>query len=423
MPKVTPFKAIRPTKQNSAAFCALPYDVYNRAEAKEVVGKNPMSFLAIDRAETSFPDDVDTYAPEVYAKAAEMLKNRISEGTLITEDKPCYYVYELTMDGRAQTGIVACSSVDDYVNSIIKKHENTREDKEIDRIKHVDTTNAHTGPIFLVYRAVDELKKIVAAAKCDEKLLYDFTHEDGIRHRAFIIDDPATVSRVEKLFGDIPCTYIADGHHRCASAVKVGLKRREANPSYTGEEGFNRFLSVLFPDDELMIMPYNRVVKDLNGLSKDEFIEAVTQAGFEVKKMEKESYDTSVDTSVSPTQKAQFTMFLDDEWYVLDADEKIMSTDPVKGLDVSILQDNLLGPILGIADPRTDKRIDFVGGIRGNKELVRRCNSDMKVAFSMYATSITELLNVADAGLLMPPKSTWFEPKLLSGMFIHSLDD
>ena len=423
MPKVTPFKAIRPTKENSAAFCALPYDVYNRAEAKEVVGRNPLSFLAIDRAETSFGDDVDTYAPEVYAKAAQMLKDRISEGVLLTEDKPCYYVYELTMDQRAQTGIVACSSVDDYVNSIIKKHENTREDKEIDRIKHVDTTNAHTGPIFLVYRAVDELKKIVASAKCDEKLLYDFTHEDGIRHRAFIIDDAPTVSKVESLFKDIPCTYIADGHHRCASAVKVGLKRREANPAYTGEEGFNRFLSVLFPDDELMIMPYNRVVKDLNGMSKDEFIKAVEAAGFSVKKMEKASYDTNVDNSVSPTKKADFTMFLENEWYTLTADDKLLSTDPVKGLDVSILQDNLLGPILGIADPRTDKRIDFVGGIRGNKELVRRCNNDMKVAFSMYATSITELLNVADAGLLMPPKSTWFEPKLLSGMFIHSLDD
>ena len=423
MPKVTPFKAIRPTKENSAAFCALPYDVYNRAEAKEVVSKNPLSFLAIDRAETSFSDDVDTYAPEVYAKASQMLKDRISEGVLLTEDKPCYYVYELTMDGRAQSGIVACSSVDDYVNSIIKKHENTREDKEIDRIKHVDTTNAHTGPIFLVYRAVDELKKIVASSKCDEKLLYDFTHEDGIRHRAFIIDDPSTVTKVESLFNDIPCTYIADGHHRCASAVKVGLKRREDNPSYTGEEGFNRFLSVLFPDDELMIMPYNRVVKDLNGMSKDEFIKAVEDAGFSVKKMEKGSYDTSVDTSVSPTQKADFTMFLEGEWYTLTADAKLLSTDPVKGLDVSILQDNLLGPILGILDPRTDKRIDFVGGIRGNKELVRRCNGDMKVAFSMYATSITELLNVADAGLLMPPKSTWFEPKLLSGMFIHSLDD
>lgn len=423
MPKVTPFKAIRPTKENSAAFCALPYDVYNRAEAKEVVSKNPLSFLAIDRAETSFSDDVDTYAPEVYAKAASMLKDRISEGVLLTEDKPCYYVYELTMNGRAQTGIVACSSVDDYVNSIIKKHENTREDKEIDRIKHVDTTNAHTGPIFLVYRAVDELKKIVESAKCDEKLLYDFTHEDGIRHRAFIIDDADTVARVETLFGDIPCTYIADGHHRCASAVKVGLERRKANPSYTGKEGFNRFLSVLFPDDELMIMPYNRVVKDLNGLSESEFIKAIENAGFEVRKMEKDSYDTSVDTSVSPKQKAEFTMFLAGEWYTLKADAKLLSTDPVKALDVSILQDNLLGPVLGIADPRTDKRIDFVGGIRGNKELVRRCNSDMKVAFSMYATSITELLNVADAGLLMPPKSTWFEPKLLSGMFIHSLDD
>lgn len=422
MPNVTPFKAIRPKTEYAAKFCALPYDVYNRKEAKEVVGKNPLSFLGIDRAETAFNDNVDTYAPEVYAMAKQMLKDRIDEGILFQDDVPSYYIYELTMDGRSQTGIVACSSVDDYVNSIIKKHENTREDKEIDRIKHVDTTNAHTGPIFLVYRAQEELRQIVADVKATKEAVYDFAHEDGIRHRAFAIDEPEKVSKIEKIFKEIPCTYIADGHHRCASAVKVGLKRRQANPSFDGKEGFNRFLSVLFPDDELMIMPYNRVVKDLNGLTSEEFLAAVKKAGFEVSVME-HGYDNGNDSSVSPVKKADFSMLLDGKWYTLSASKELLSDDPVKGLDVSILQDNLLDPILGIKDPRTDKRIDFVGGIRGNKELVKRTKEDMKVAFAMYPTSIEELLNVADAGLLMPPKSTWFEPKLLSGMFIHSLED
>ena len=414
MPKVTPFKAIRPTEQNAKDFCALPYDVYNRAEAKEIVLKNPMSFLAIDRAETSFDDSVGTYDECVYAKALELLNARITDGTLIQDEKPCFYVYELTMDGRSQSGIVACSSVEDYVNSTIKKHENTREDKEIDRINHVDKTNAHTGPIFLIYRSVKELKDIVAATKADSSsLLYDFIHEDGIRHRAFIINKEETVSRIKELFADIPCTYIADGHHRCASAVKVGLRRREEKGT-NADAGYERFLSVIFPDDELMIMPYNRVVKDIAGMNADEFLNAVRAAGFDI---------SDASSQVSPSKKGEFGMFLDDKWYVLRAKEEIMSEDPVKGLDVSVLQDNLLGPILKIEDPRTDKRIDFVGGIRGLAELEKRCHSDMKLAFSMYPTSIQELLDVADAGLLMPPKSTWFEPKLLSGMFIHSLDD
>ena len=415
MPKVTAFKAIRPTKEVSDKFCALPYDVYNRSESVEIVKKNPMSFLAIDRAETAFSDEVDTYAPQVYEKAKELLQAKIGDGTLIQDEVPCFYVYELTMNGRAQTGIVACSSVDDYINSVIKKHENTREDKEIDRIKHVDTTNAHTGPIFLVFRSKEELKKIVEEVKNDSSaLLYDFTHDDGIRHRAFIINDSDTVARIEEIFETIPCTYIADGHHRCASAVKVGLKRRKENPNYSGEEGFNRFLSVLFPEDELYIMPYNRVVKDLNGLTKDEFFQKVESAGFAI---------TEQNSQVSPDKKATFGMYIDEKWYLLSAGDALFSSDPVKGLDVSILQDYLLEPILGIEDPRTDKRIDFVGGIRGLAELEKRCHNDMNLAFSMYPTSIEELLKVADAGLLMPPKSTWFEPKLLSGMFIHSLDD
>ena len=411
MPTVTPFKSVRPTPALAARVAALPYDVYNRKEALEVVKKEPLSFLKIDRAETQFSDDVDTYAPEVYDKAKEMLEAMIADGTFIMEEKPCYYIYELIMDGRSQTGIVACSSVDDYQNQLIKKHENTREDKELDRIRHVDVTDTHTGPIFLVYRSQAKINELVEAAK-QEAPLYDFTSEDGITHRAWCISDDAVIADLSENFAQIPCTYIADGHHRCASAVKVGLKRRQENPDYTGDEEFNRFLSVLFPDDQLYIMPYNRVVKDLNGLSEEEFIKAVETAGFTIEKQDKQ---------VMPAQKGTFGMYLSGNWYLLTAADSLKSEDPVAGLDVSILQDYLLKPVLNIQDPRTDKRIDFVGGIRGLSELERRVAGDMTVAFSMYATSITELLSVADAGLLMPPKSTWFEPKLRSGLFLHKL--
>ena len=336
----------------------------------------------------------------------------IADGSFIMEETPCYYIYELVMDGRSQTGIAACSSVDDYQNQIIKKHENTREEKELDRISHVDATNAHTGPIFLVYRSVQKINEIVSSVKT-ETPLYDFTSSDNITHRIWRISEKDLLVQLETLFEQIPCTYIADGHHRCASAVKVGLNRRTLYPYYTGEEEFNRFLSVLFPDDQLYIMPYNRVVRDLNGLSKETFLDAVKNAGFDV--------EYKGQAQVSPGKKGTFGMYLNDGWYLLTASDALFSTDPVKGLDVSILQDHLLETILNIKDPRTDKRIDFVGGIRGLDELERRVSSDMAAAFSMFATSIEELLSVADAGLLMPPKSTWFEPKLRSGLFIHKL--
>lgn len=413
MPKVTPFQGIRPTPELASRIAALPYDVYNRKEACLEVQKEPLSFLKIDRAETQFDDSVDTYADCVYEKARETLDKMIENGSFITDSMPCFYIYELTMDGRSQTGIVACSSIDDYVNGVIKKHENTREEKEIDRIRHVDTTNAHTGPIFLVYRSKEQLHCLIEQQKKQEPL-YDFESPDGIHHRAWCISEASVIHDIEKLFAVMPCTYIADGHHRCASAVKVGLKRREENPGYTGNEEFNRFLSVLFPDDQLYIMPYNRVVRDLAGLSKEEYLDAVRKAGFEISCMGKEPY--------APESKGCFGMYLDHEWYRLTAAKDLLVTDPVEGLDVSILQKNLLEPILKIADPRTDKRIDFVGGIRGLSELERRVGEDMTVAFSMYPTSIQELLNVADAGRLMPPKSTWFEPKLRSGLFIHRLD-
>ena len=413
MPKVTPFQGIRPTPSLASHIAALPYDVYSRKEACEEVKKEPLSFLKIDRAETQFSDDISTYDPKVYQKACELLKEEIENGHFIKDETPCYYIYELIMDGRSQTGIVACSDIDDYLSGIIKKHENTREEKEIDRINHVDITNAHTGPIFLAYRSRSEINRIVESCKETLPVLYDFTSKDNITHKAWCISDDATIKELENLFAQIPCTYIADGHHRCASAVKVGLKRRAEHPDYTGDEEFNRFLSVLFPDDQLSILPYNRVVKDLNGYSKEDFMKAVEDAGFHVSCMEKEP--------VSPKEKGSFGMFLNGNWYLLKADESLLSSDPVEGLDVSVLQNHLLAPILGIGDPRIDKRIDFVGGIRGLAELEKRVSEDMKIAFSMYPTSIDELLDVADAGLLMPPKSTWFEPKLRSGLFIHSL--
>ena len=413
MPKITPFQSVRPNPSLADRIAALPYDVYNREEACIEVKKEPLSFLKIDRAETQFENSVDTYDDRVYEKARETLDEMIADGSFLMDEKPCFYVYELTMNGRSQTGIVACSSIDDYVNGTIRKHENTREEKEIDRINHVDRTNAQTGPIFLVYRSVEEINRIIRKEK-EKTPVYDFTSPDGITHRAWVISDSNVIEKMEQAFAAVPTTYIADGHHRCASAVKVGLKRRKEHPDYTGQEEFNHFLSVLFPDDQLYIMPYNRVVKDLAGMKKEEFLEAVQKAGFTVSYLG--------DTPFAPEEKGTFGMYLNDGWYRLTADKSLVVNDPVEGLDVSILQNNLLRPILKIADPRTDKRIDFVGGIRGLSELEKRVAEDCTVAFSMYATSIQELLDVADAGLLMPPKSTWFEPKLRSGLFIHRLD-
>ncbi len=412
MATIKPFYCIRPTAELAHRVAALPYDVYNRNEAKAVVAKDSLSFLNIDRAETQFPDDVDTYADCVYSKAAELLNARIADGTFVTDTTTNYYIYELTMDGRTQTGIVACASIDDYMNNVIKKHENTRADKEEDRIRHVDTCNAQTGPIFLAYRRNEIIYSVVAKTKKNAPL-YDFTSDDGITHRVFVISDPADVAAVSDAFGTIDSIYIADGHHRAASAVKVGLKRRLENPGFDGTEEFNFFLSVLFPEDELKILPYNRVVKDLNGLTKEAFLSRIAQ-DFNVEELGKEAFQ--------PEKKGTFGMYLDGTWYCLTAIGALQQiTDPVESLDVSLLQDYLLAPVLGIGDPRTDKRIDFIGGIRGLGELERRVAEDMTVAFSMYPTSIQELFAVSDAGRLMPPKSTWFEPKLRSGLFIHKL--
>lgn len=420
MAKIKPFVCVRPAEGMAKTIAALPYDVYNRAEAKEIVRRNPRSFLAIDRAETQFADDVDTYDARVYERASAMLQEWIAAGDFV-RDTESYYVYELTMNERTQTGIVACAGIDDYRNNVIKKHENTRADKEEDRIRHVDTCSAQTGPIFLAYRANPVIRAAVSRAKGDAPL-YDFVSEDGIRHRVFAIRNPQEINAIGDAFAGIGEIYIADGHHRAASAVKVGLKRRQANPSYTGDEEFNYFLSVLFPDEELMIMDYNRVVADLNGMDAEAFLVKMRQL-FAVEQLTDGCMaDAEVNEAViRPDKKGGFSMFLSDKWYRCTMHTEDIPDDAVDGLDVSVLQNLLLAPVLGIGDPRTDARIDFVGGIRGLAELERRCHTDAAVAFAMYPTSIAELFAVADAGLLMPPKSTWFEPKLRSGLFIHEI--
>ncbi len=414
MADIRPFIGIRPQRGKAAEIAALPYDVYNRKEATDFVKKHPGSFLKIDRAETQFPISVDMYDDKVYQKAHEMLMDWIEDGTLIREDRKCYYLYELTMDGRVQTGIVACASVDDYKNAVIKRHENTREEKETDRIRHVEACNAQTGPIFLTYRANEIIDKVVEKARTQEAE-YDFVADDGVRNRVFVIRDEQAIADISNAFAGIDKIYIADGHHRAASAVRVAEKRRAENPNDTGEEEYNYFLSVLFPENQLMVMDYNRVIKDLNGYSFKKFLQEV-----------KERFDVEEITGcedMRPRERGTFSMYMDGHWFLCKIREEDRKPgDVIANLDVSILQDKLLEPVLGITNPKTDSRIDFVGGIRGMEELIYRCEKDCAVAFAMYPTAIEDLFAVADAGYLMPPKSTWFEPKLRSGLFIHSLD-
>lgn len=422
---VKPFAAVRPTASVADRVAALPYDVYDRAEAVAAVDGEPLSFLNIDRPETQFSADVDIYAPEVYAKARELFDARRADGTFVTEPAPCFYLYELTMGGRSQTGVVACCAIDDYLENVIKKHENTLEKKELDRIRHIDALDAQTGPIFLTYRDSDAIDILVAGVKKTAPL-YDFAGEDGVTHRVWRMaaasEETACSQAYAGLvaaFAKVPCAYIADGHHRAASAVKVGLARREANPGYDGTEEFNYFMSVLFPASQLSILAYNRVVRDLNSLTKDKFLNALAGENGPFEIIHKQ------ESQLEPIDKGAVGMYLDREWYGLGVKPEFESSDPVEGLDVSILQEKVLAPILGIGNPRTDGRIEFVGGIRGLRELERKVNridargDGPAVAFAMFPTSIDELLNVADAGRLMPPKSTWFEPKLRSGLFAH----
>ena len=407
-----PFKALRPTNETADKVAALPYDVMNSAEAKAMTEGNPFSFLHVDKAEIDLPDDTYIYDEKVYLKAAENLKKLESDGVLVQDGTPCFYIYRQIMDGRAQTGLVGCASIDDYLSNVIKKHEFTRADKEQDRVNHVDHCDANTGPIFLAYRSDDEIAEAVAGWQRSNDPVYDFS-ADGIQNTVWVIDCPMVCHKLQKAFADIPNLYIADGHHRCASAVRVGTKRRVENPGFTGEEEFNFFLAVCFPADELAIMDYNRVIADTNGLDDDALLEKLSES-FTVEDAPFAPY--------KPESRHSFGLLLGGKWYKLTAkDGTFDESDPVGCLDVSILQNNCIDPIFGIEDPRTDKRIDFVGGIRGLKELERRCGEDMKVAFSMFPTSLDELMAIADAGKVMPPKSTWFEPKLLSGLFIHKL--
>jgi uncharacterized protein (DUF1015 family) len=414
MATIKPFPAIRPAPAHAAQVAALPYDVYNRQEAIEAAKGNPYSFLHIDKPEIDLAPEVDPYSPMVYEQARTTLDRFRREGILLQDGQEGYYVYALTMDGRTQTGLVCCSLVDDYVNGVIKRHELTREDKELDRIRHVDVCDANTGPIFLTYRGVDDVSEAIQSWTEKHSAVVDFTGTDGVTHRVWVLDDPSIMAVLTQAIAKVPATYIADGHHRTASAAKVALSRRESNPHHTGDEPYNYFLSVLFPHDQLKILDYNRVVRDLNGLDTETFLNAL-KTTFDWIQMGKASY--------RPVKKGELGMYLDGNWYKLNVKEDVvLADDPVSTLDVSILQRFVLEELLGILDIRRDPRIDFIGGIRGLEELERRCNLDMKVAFAMYPTSVEELMDIADAGMLMPPKSTWFEPKLRSGLFIHSLN-
>lgn len=417
MSVVRPFKAIRPAAQLAEKVAALPYDVMNSDEARSMVVGNPYSFLHVDKAEIDLDPAIDLYDTRVYEKARDNLNQMIADGVFIQDATACLYVYKQVMNGRAQIGIVGCTAIDDYMNNIIKKHELTRADKEQDRINHVDYCNANTGPIFLTYRAKKSIDDMVSGVMESKAPVYDFTSDDGISHTVWVIDDEKLIAQICAEFAAIDYLYIADGHHRSASAVRVGNMRRQAKPDHTGEEEFNFFLSVIFPDNHLYVMDYNRIVKDLNGNTKEQFLAKVSEK-FTVTPYEKEGV-------LKPTKKHTYGMYLDGKWMLLEAkDGTYNAADPVEQLDVSILQNNLLHPILGIGDPRTDKHIDFVGGIRGLQALADRVdNGSMAVAFSMFPTTMDDLMDIADAGAIMPPKSTWFEPKLRSGLFIHKLSD
>ena len=407
------FRALRPAPEKAAKVAALPYDVVDRQEAKAIGDKNPDSFLHVDRAEMDLPDETDLYDSSVYAKARENLHNMEADGTMIQDEAPCYYIYELTRKGKPQTGLAGCCSIDDYLNDVVKKHELTREDKEQDRIRHVDVCDANTGPIYLACKYPQELLDLMTQWKESHEPVYDFVADDEIGHRVWVIDGEKEKQIIADRFANISAVYIADGHHRAASAVKVGLKRRQEHPDYKGDEEFNFFLSVVFPYDQLTILAYNRVVHDLNGMDEHAYI-ASLKFNFELMLMP--------GFPCKPVEKHCIGMYTGGQWYHLKAWEDIYKDKDVVGqLDVSILQDKVLSPILGIGDPRTDKRIRFVGGSHKLTELAQLADATGGVAFAMYPTSMEDLMKIADEGKLMPPKSTWFEPKLRSGLFIHKL--
>jgi uncharacterized protein (DUF1015 family) len=407
---IAPFKALRPEAQFAKQVASRPYDVLNSKEAKIEAQGNPASFLHITKSEIDLPEDIDIHSQQVYNKAKENLDAFISRNIVFRESKPCYYIYQLIMNGKSQTGLVCASSVDDYEKDLIKKHEFTRPEKEQDRINHIKTTGAQTGNVFLAYKNVDAIDTLINEWKKDRSAVYDFIADDNIQHSIWAINDTATISRITELFKTgVPVSYIADGHHRAASAAKV----RAALGGENSPEGADFFLTTLFPSNQLYIMDYNRVVKDLNGLSAADFIKAISNK-FDIEK---------IDAALSPAALHEFGMYLDNKWYKLTAKEGTFTIDPIGILDISILSDNLLDPVLNIKDQRTDKRIDFVGGIRGLGELEKRVNSgEMAVAFSLHPVTIQQLFDIADSGNVMPPKSTWFEPKLRDGLLTHLID-
>ncbi len=412
MAVLRPFRAVRPAKGYEKLVMAKPYDVMNRKEAERMAQDNPNSFLHITRAEIDLPEEENPYSEKVYKKAKENIDRFLENGTLMMESKPMLYIYRQTMNGNVQTGIVGCVSIDDYENNVIKKHEFTRHEKEVDRINHFDICNANTESVFLTYRDNKKIRLLTEGYINNNEKEYDI-QEDGVRHEIWAIKDDNVINGICGLFATIPAFYIADGHHRTASAYKVGQKRRKKNPDYTGIEEFNYFLATVFPDDDLKVFDYNRVVRDLNGNSKEEFINKIEEMGFTVKCLEEEPY--------RPDEPHCFGMYLDGHWYKLVTKDEIISEGIIESLDVSILQNNILEPILGIKDVRTDSRIDFVGGIRGLKELERRVQTDMAVAFCLHPVAISDIMTISDNQMIMPPKSTWFEPKLGSGLFMHML--
>jgi uncharacterized protein (DUF1015 family) len=407
--RLNPFRAVRPRPDLAAQVAAVPYDVVNRAEAAELARGNPHSFLHVGRSDIDLPEDVDPYDPRIYRRAREALDQLIAAGTLLRDSKPGLFVYRQIMDGRPQAGLVGCVHVDDYERDLIRKHEKTRPDKEDDRTRHVLTLNANAEPVFLTYRGRAEIDGLVSRIIATSTPLYDFTAADGVRHTVWTVPDPAALARA---FGAVPHSYVADGHHRSASAWRAGKELRAANPAHRGDEEYNWFLAVLFPADQLGILPYNRVVRDLHGLTPAELLRRLGELG-----------KLTPAANATPDRSGVFCVYLDGAWHRLELDPAgIDRSDPIGSLDVSLLQDRVLAPMLGIGDPRTDKRIDFVGGIRGTVELERRVDSgETAIAFSLYPTTIEQLMAVSDAGQVMPPKSTWFEPKLRSGLFVHEL--
>lgn len=412
---VRPFKALRPTKENAHLVASVPYDVVNREEAKQLAGNDKLSFLHVTRSEIDLSDNVDAYDKKVYEKAKENMEKLITEAPLITEDKPHFYLYKLVMNGRAQTGITATFAVDNYDNDIILKHEKTRKVKEDDRTNHIVTTETQTGIVFLTYRGTNNINSIVNKTMRDEETLFDFTTNDGIQHTVWIVPDEYN-NEIIKEFSGINKLYVADGHHRAKSASRAREEKRKANPHHTGDEEYNYMIAVIFPGNQLQILPYNRVVIDLNNNSKEDFLNKINEK-FEVEKTDQKE----------PSEQRNFGMYLDGEWYHLKARDSILASNSLSKsvgdkLDVSILQNFLLNPILGIEDPRTSNRIDFIGGIRGTKELEKLVDSKKAaVAFSMYPVSVEDLMNISDAGEVMPPKSTWFEPKLRDGLLTHKI--